>query len=94
MFRTPRYALLAAAVALGATIALVAASGATGRSQAKPHNTKEPFIGAPFLVEVGTSLSGNKGSWSGTAPISYYTAWQRCTTPLLPLTWASGSGSR
>ena len=78
MSRRPRLVLPIAAVLFGAVVVLVAASVATGRSQAAPKNTKEPFIAAPYLVQVGTSLSGNKGSWSGTAPISYYTTWLRC----------------
>ena len=43
MLRTPRMVLPAAAVALGAVVVLVAASTATGRSQATaPKNTTEP----------------------------------------------------
>ena len=65
-------------LALGALAALFAASSATGRSQAAPTNTKEPFIGAPYLVKVGTTLQGNRGSWSGTVPISFTYQWGRC----------------
>ena len=80
MVRMPRYALSGALVVLGATIALLVASGATGRSQAAPTNTKEPSILYVYPIKIGTVLNGNKGEWSSTTPISYYTTWQRCDT--------------
>jgi hypothetical protein len=78
MSRTPRAALAAGAVALAAVVVLVVASIATGRSQAAPVNTKEPVIAAQFLIKVGSTLQGNKGSWSGTEPITYAYQWLRC----------------
>jgi hypothetical protein len=70
--------LSAGAVVLGAVVVLVAASVATGRSQAAPKNTKEPFITYVYPIKVGTALTGNKGGWSGTAPITYRYQWLRC----------------
>ena len=59
MVRMPRYALSGALVVLGATIALLVASGATGRSQAAPTNTKEPSILYVYPIKIGTVLNGN-----------------------------------
>jgi hypothetical protein len=54
------------------------ASGATGRSQAAPKNTKEPSIIYVHPIKVGTILNADKGDWTGTAPISYAYQWLRC----------------
>jgi hypothetical protein len=78
MSRTPRAALAAGAIALGAVVVLVVASVATSRSQAAPMNTKEPYISAQFLITVGSTIQGHKGSWSGTEPITYAYQWLRC----------------
>ena len=43
-------------------------------------NTKEPSILYVYPIKIGTVLNGNKGEWSSTTPISYYTTWQRCDT--------------
>jgi hypothetical protein len=59
---------------------LAAATTATGRAQAAPKNTKEPSILYVYPIKIGTVLNGNKGAWSGTAPISYYTTWLRCNS--------------
>src|SRR4051794_8969963 len=75
MKRTPRPAAL---VVLGAVAALLVASGATGSRKAAPENTKEPFIASQYLVKVGSNLQGNKGNWSGDAPITYTYQWLRC----------------
>jgi hypothetical protein len=68
----------AALVVLGSIVALLVASGATGLAKAAPENTKEPFIASQYLVKVGSSLQGNKGTWSGTEPIKYNYQWLRC----------------
>jgi hypothetical protein len=73
---TRRIALPALLVAM--LLAAFLTSNATGRSQSAPTNTKEPVIAAPYLVEVGTTLNGNKGSWSGTQPLTFQTVWLRC----------------
>ena len=67
MQRTRRLALVL--TALGGLVALVAATGATGRSQTAPENVDPPVIASPYLVTVGTSLAGNPGKWKGTDPI-------------------------
>ena len=81
MVHMPRYAL-SGAVVVGAAIALVVVSAATGRSQAtapkKPQNTTEPSISYVYPIKIGTVLNGNKGSWSGTAPITFKAQWLRC----------------
>ncbi len=75
MQRTPRPAALVVLVAIAA---LLVASGATGNSKAAPENTKEPFIASQYLVKVGSSLAGNKGTWTGKEPITYTYQWLRC----------------
>jgi hypothetical protein len=70
---------------------LVAASSAVGRSQAKPANTKPPAIGAPYSVEVGTTLTGGQGTWTGTAPITYRYYWFRCDANGASCTKISGA---
>ena len=81
MQRTARIA--PALVGLAALAALFAVTSASGRSQAKPTQQQEPFIAAPYLVQVGTSLSGNKGKWNGTEPITYSYQWMRCNADAL-----------
>ena len=76
MQRIPK--LAAVPIAVAALVALLAASAATGRSQEAPQNTKEPVIASPYLVVVGTNLSGEKGTWTGTDPITYTYQWKRC----------------
>jgi hypothetical protein len=77
--RTPRLAVAAAAVAVGAIATLLVATSATGRSQAAPSNTKEPSIIYVYPIQVGTDLTGDKGTWSGAPPaISYKYQWLRC----------------
>lgn len=78
MHRPPRRLLPLSAVLLVAAVALLVVSSATGRSQAKPTNTTEPSIIYVHPIKVGTILNGNKGSWSGTPPISYSYQWLRC----------------
>ena len=80
MIRIPRPTLTGAVLVIGLAAAL-AAPGAIGRSQAKPVNTKEPFIASPYLVQVGTTISGNKGNWDGATSFSYQ--WLRCNTDAL-----------
>jgi hypothetical protein len=58
--------------------ALLLASSATGRSQAKPSNQQEPFIATKIAVVVGAKLTGDKGGWNGTDPITYTYQWLRC----------------
>jgi hypothetical protein len=64
--------------ALAVLAALGAASSATGRSQDAPKLEQEPSIISKAAVVVGTTLTGNKGSWSGTKPITYSYQWMRC----------------
>jgi hypothetical protein len=45
-------------------------------SLVKPSSTAAPSISG--TAQSGTTLSADAGSWSGTAPISYAYAWQRC----------------
>jgi hypothetical protein len=76
MPRIPRIA--PALVATVALTALIAAASATGRSQTAPKLEQEPYIASKVAVVVGATLTGDKGSWSGTAPITYSYQWMRC----------------
>jgi hypothetical protein len=78
MLRTPRIVLPAAAVALGAVVVLVAASTATGRSQAAPKNTTEPSIIYVYPIKVGTVLTGDVGKWNPPSGLSFAHQWLRC----------------
>jgi hypothetical protein len=77
MHRMPRLILPLSLVLLGVLVALVLTSGATGGSKAAPSNTKEPTISYVYPIQVGTELTGNKGSWSG-GPTSFAYQWLRC----------------
>jgi hypothetical protein len=78
MHRTPRLLAPALLVLVSAGVALLAATSATGRSQAAPKNTVEPTIVYVYPIKVGTVLNGHRGSWTGTPPISFFYQWVRC----------------
>lgn len=69
-----------ALLGLTLTVALLVAPGATGRGQTGPKMDQEPFISGPYLVQVGTNLTGHKGTWSGKQPITYADQWMRCNS--------------
>src|SRR5262245_20967053 len=79
MRTTRRVGLAAAAGIVGGGVAMVAGlAGAPGQaaSAAAPVNTAPPVIsGEP---EVDRTLTATTGSWSGTEPIVFTYAWQRC----------------
>ena len=76
MHRIPRIG--PALIGLAALVALFAATSATGRSESAPVNTAEPFIIYVHPIKVGMILTGNKGTWNGTAPLNYAYQWLRC----------------
>ena len=59
-----------ASISSNLTAAVLAAIGA-------PANTAKPSISGSS-VNVGSTLTGSVGSWSGTQPISFAVSWQRC----------------
>ena len=76
MQRTPSFGVALTGIAV--LTALVVAGSAIGRSQAKPSLQQEPFIASKIAVVVGATLTGNKGTWNGTEPITYSYQWLRC----------------
>src|SRR5436190_7429121 len=74
--RTPRLAAATAVAALGVLAALLVAASAVGRSQSAPTNTKEPTITYVYPIQVGTILTGNKGSWQKADRFTFQ--WLRC----------------
>src|SRR5436190_7330494 len=76
MLRSPRLFLPLSVVALGVAVSLLAATGATGRSQTAPSNTKEPSIIYVHPIKVGTVLNSNRGDWKGADRFTYQ--WLRC----------------
>ena len=65
-------AIVAGAVAAGAMLS----AGAEARSQAAPANVTPPAISGTAVV--AETLTASPGSWTGTAPLSFAFAWQRC----------------
>src|SRR4051795_867412 len=72
----PRRLLAVAVIVSGITVSLLVAVGASGRSATAPSLSQEPSIsGTPI---VGHTLKGNRGKWTGTAPLTYSGVWLRC----------------
>ena len=82
MTRTTRRRVLTAA-SVGTAVAfligvLLAGTAVTGRAAAQtaPANTNPPVIaGIPAINEI---LSASNGAWTGTDPLTFTYAWQRC----------------
>jgi hypothetical protein len=70
----PRSGLLV--LVLGVASAAVLSGSASGRAAAAPSVATEPSIsGVPL---EGNALTGSKGKWNGTVPITYTSVWVRC----------------
>jgi hypothetical protein len=63
-------------LAVAALAGLVAAGGATARTSSAPSNNSAPTISGS--VNVGSMLTANPGTWSGSAPISFQYQWRIC----------------
>ena len=63
-------------VVLGVIAALWVIGSVPAANTAVPRNTSAPTIRG--TAEVGQTLTANKGTWSGTSPISYQYQWRRC----------------
>jgi hypothetical protein len=98
---TTTYTLVAADV--GATIrVLVVATNSDGSAQAfssptaqvAPPNSAPANAGQPDpsgTAQDGQTITVNNGTWSGTAPITYTYAWQRCTPSIGNCTFIAGA---
>ena len=64
------------AVACLAAAAAMLTTGAEARSAATPANARRRP--SPGTAVVGETLTAVRGSWTGTPPISYAFAWERC----------------
>jgi len=68
------FLLAVVATAIGALLGTVGNGGAA--AEVKPKNTEPPTIsGTPA---VGSTLTADKGTWTGTATIHYTYLWRRC----------------
>ena len=79
--RRPRRLLLHVAVPVAAAAALTAAllpGSGSAVALVPPNNTAEPGI-VGEAVE-GRTLTANRGTWSGTTPMSFAYRWLRCPT--------------
>lgn len=74
--RPSRRKLVPSAAIVGAIASLWMAGTVPAASNAVPKNTSAPRITG--TTEVGQTLTINKGTWSGTSPISYQYQWRRC----------------
>jgi hypothetical protein len=69
-------AVLPSLLVLGLVLAALLATIASGGAAAAPSVTSVPSISGVALQ--GNTLTGDRGQWSGTAPITYTTLWVRC----------------
>jgi hypothetical protein len=76
--RTRRWGFRSSAVlaVAAATVAAVLSAGADARSAALPSNTTPPAVTGTAVV--GETLTAVAGSWTGTPPLTFALAWQRC----------------
>lgn len=65
------------AIVAGVALVVVGAAGAVGsRSAVAPSNSSLPTITG--TATVGSTVTANPGTWSGSAPITYQYQWQIC----------------
>lgn len=91
-----RFRLVTTATAMFFLLALAVGAG-TGsaepqRTAVAPRNTSPPTISGS--QRVGQTVTGNPGSWSGTAPITFSYQWIRCNSQAANCASITGATSR
>jgi hypothetical protein len=76
LHRRGRVAAVLALLGAGATTVVVLAGIGTAAPLAAPRNTSPPTISG--TTSVGSTLTANRGQWTGTDPITYTFQWVRC----------------
>src|SRR5688572_23281606 len=100
--RRPRRLLLQVGLTLAAAAALTAAllpGSGSAVALVPPSNTAEPSIVGEAIE--GRTLTANRGTWTGTTPITYAYRWLRCPTDggasdgsnCAPISGSAGSGT-
>lgn len=89
--RRGRKALLIALGAGALAAGLLLPAGGSARSQTAPANTSLPTISG--TAQKGSTLTAGSGGWSGTTPISFAYAWQRCDSAGASCSAISGATS-
>ena len=76
--RARRWSFLSSAVlvVVAASVAAALSAGADARSTATPSNVSPPTVSGTAVV--GETLTAAGGSWTGTPPLTFALAWQRC----------------
>jgi hypothetical protein len=90
--RSARARDLATAGVASVMTALAISGGGLAAQLAAPKNERPPTISGSR--NVGSTLTANPGSWSGTQPITFSYQWVRCNSQLANCTSPSGNTSR
>src|SRR3989442_44405 len=90
--RSARARDLATAGVASVMTALAISGGGLAAQLAAPKNTQPPTISG--ARNVGSTLTANPGTWSGTQPITFTYHWVRCNSTLANCTSPRGNTSR
>lgn len=90
--RIPISVTAAAAAAFALTVGTGSRAAEPAAPAVAPRNTSPPTISG--AERVGQTLTGNPGTWSGTAPITFAYRWIRCNSQLANCDAIGGATSR